>query len=90
MAERRRAQSVRPTPARRSRPPAGRCRQEKPAPTAVYVVVDDPDAHFEQARDAGAEIIRELNDTKYGSREYGAKDPEGNAWYFGTYQPFRA
>ena len=54
---------------------------------AVYVAVDDPDAHCERARAAGAEIIYELHDTDYGSREYGAKDPEGNAWYFGTYRP---
>jgi uncharacterized glyoxalase superfamily protein PhnB len=54
----------------------------------IYVVVDDPDAHCAQARAAGAEITRDLHDTEYGSREYGAKDPEGNNWYFGTYQPF--
>ena len=27
-------------------------------------------------------------DTDYGSRDFTAKDPEGNVWYFGTYQPF--
>jgi uncharacterized glyoxalase superfamily protein PhnB len=54
----------------------------------IYVVVEDPDAHCAQARAAGAEIMRDLNDTEYGSREYGAKDPEGNTWSFGTYQPF--
>jgi uncharacterized glyoxalase superfamily protein PhnB len=54
----------------------------------VYVAVEDLDAHCARARAAGAEIIRELSDTDYGSREYAAKDPEGNAWYFGTYQPF--
>jgi uncharacterized glyoxalase superfamily protein PhnB len=54
----------------------------------IYVVVDDPDAHCAQARAAGAEITRELEDTEYGSRGYGAKDPEGNSWHFGTYQPF--
>jgi uncharacterized glyoxalase superfamily protein PhnB len=54
----------------------------------IYVVVDDPDEHCARARDAGAEIVRDLNDTDYGSREYGARDPEGNAWNFGTYQPF--
>jgi uncharacterized glyoxalase superfamily protein PhnB len=56
----------------------------------IYIVVADPDAHHDRARAAGAEIVRELNDTDYGSREYSAKDPEGNAWYFGTYQPFAA
>jgi uncharacterized glyoxalase superfamily protein PhnB len=54
----------------------------------IYVVVADPDRHCERARAAGAEIVRELNDTSYGSREYGARDPEGNMWHFGTYQPF--
>lgn len=54
----------------------------------IYVVVEDADAHCSRAREAGAEIVRELNDTDYGSREYGARDPEGNVWSFGTYQPF--
>jgi uncharacterized glyoxalase superfamily protein PhnB len=54
----------------------------------IYIVVADPDEHCARAREAGAEIMRELNDTEYGSREYGAKDPEGNSWSFGTYQPF--
>jgi uncharacterized glyoxalase superfamily protein PhnB len=54
----------------------------------VYIVVTDPDKHHAQAREAGAEIVRELHDTEYGSREYAAKDPEGNQWSFGTYQPF--
>ena len=54
----------------------------------VYVVVPDPDEHCARAREAGAEIVREPNDTDYGSREYGARDPEGLAWHFGTYQPF--
>jgi uncharacterized glyoxalase superfamily protein PhnB len=55
---------------------------------AVYVVVDDPDAHCARATEAGAEIVREPFDTDYGSRNYSAKDPEGNVWHFGTYQPF--
>jgi uncharacterized glyoxalase superfamily protein PhnB len=54
----------------------------------IYIFVDDPDSHAQRARAAGAELIREPNDTDYGSREYGARDPEGNVWSFGTYQPF--
>jgi uncharacterized glyoxalase superfamily protein PhnB len=54
----------------------------------VYIVIDDPDAHCARARAAGAEITRELHDEPYGSREYSAKDREGNSWHFGTYQPF--
>jgi uncharacterized glyoxalase superfamily protein PhnB len=61
-----------------------------PAPGggAVYVVVDDPGGHHDRARAGGAEIVRELTDTDYGSREYSARDPEGNHWSFGTYQPW--
>ena len=40
-----------------------------------------------RGRNAGAEIVRELNDTDYGSREYSAKDAEGHHWSFGTYRP---
>jgi uncharacterized glyoxalase superfamily protein PhnB len=53
----------------------------------VYVVVEDPDAHHERARAAGAEILREPADTSYGAREYLARDPEGHLWSFGTYRP---
>jgi uncharacterized glyoxalase superfamily protein PhnB len=54
----------------------------------IYIVVADPDAHAERARAEGAEIVRAPFDTDYGSRDYGARDPEGNTWHFGTYQPF--
>ena len=54
---------------------------------AVYVAVDDPDAHHDRAKAAGAEIIRPLTDQDYGSRDYAARDPDGNEWYFGTYRP---
>jgi uncharacterized glyoxalase superfamily protein PhnB len=54
---------------------------------SLYVVVDDPDAHFARAKDAGADIERELTDQDYGSREYTARDPEGNLWSFGTDRP---
>ena len=53
----------------------------------IYVCVEDIDAHYERARAAGANIVRKLIDTEYGSREYSAQDPEGNLWSFGTYDP---
>jgi uncharacterized glyoxalase superfamily protein PhnB len=52
-----------------------------------YVVVPDPDAHYGRAKAAGATIIRELEDQEYGSRDYSARDPEGNIWSFGSYDP---
>src|SRR5918998_1120181 len=51
---------------------------------SIYVVVGDPDALHERAKAAGAEISRALQDIDYGSREFSAKDPEGNVWIFGT------
>lgn len=55
----------------------------------LYLVVTDPDAHYERARAAGAEIVRPLRDEGYGSRGYAVRDPEGHLWSFGTYQPAR-
>ena len=54
---------------------------------SLYLVVGDPDAHHARAAQAGAEIVRELRDEDYGSRGYTARDPEGNLWSFGTYDP---
>ncbi len=53
----------------------------------MYVAVDDADAACARARAAGAEIVNELYDTEYGSRDFTARDPEGNVWSFGTYRP---
>jgi len=59
-------------------------------PVTIYAAVLDPDAHYERAQAAGARITRELADQPYGSREYGARDLEGNSWSFGTYDPYNA
>jgi uncharacterized glyoxalase superfamily protein PhnB len=48
----------------------------------LYVYVDDVDKHFEQAKQAGATVIREPQDQFYGDRNYGVADPEGHHWYF--------
>ena len=53
----------------------------------LYVAVDDTDAHHRQASAAGAEVFEAPTDRDYGSREYGARDPEGGVWYFGSYVP---
>ena len=54
---------------------------------ALYVYVDDLDAHFERARSAEAEITSPPKDTDFGFREYHARDLEGHSWTFGTYRP---
>jgi uncharacterized glyoxalase superfamily protein PhnB len=47
----------------------------------VLVLVDDLDAHHEQAIAAGATVIRPLEDGPAG-RLYTAEDPEGHRWMF--------
>ena len=56
-------------------------------PQGIYVYVQDVDAHYARAKAAGAEIVRNLADTDYGSREYSVRDLEGHLWSFGTYLP---
>ena len=58
--------------------PAGQC--------SAYIVVDEPDALCERVRAGGANVVVDLHDTDYGSRDFAIRDPEGNRWYFGTYR----
>jgi uncharacterized glyoxalase superfamily protein PhnB len=48
----------------------------------LYVFVDDVDAHFERAVNAGAKIHREPADQYWGDRVYECIDPEGHRWKF--------
>ncbi|BCP53260.1 glyoxalase [Kaistia sp. 32K] len=52
-----------------------------------YVSVRFVDGHHDMAVAAGAKITRPLEDTDYGSRQYGCRDIEGYEWVFGTYDP---
>ena len=55
---------------------------------SAYVIVADADALYQRAKTAGAGIVRDIQDTPYGSREFSCRDPEGQIWSFGTYDPF--
>ena len=57
-----------------------------PGKAATYVVTDAPDALLARATAAGARLVRPLEDTEYGSRQFSVRDPEGNVWSFGTYR----
>jgi PhnB protein len=48
----------------------------------LHVQVDDVDAHFRQAREAGAEVLSEPEDQPYGGRVYRVADIEGHRWMF--------
>jgi uncharacterized glyoxalase superfamily protein PhnB len=54
---------------------------------ALYVYVEDLDAHYERARRAGAQIVSPPRETDFGSREYHVRDVEGHHWTFGTFLP---
>ena len=56
----------------------------------AYIVVADADAIFARAQAAGATVVRPLQNTDYGSREFTVKDPEGHSWSVGTYDPWAA
>jgi uncharacterized glyoxalase superfamily protein PhnB len=60
--------------------------EQQAGSASVYVVTDEPDALFERATAAGAEVVMGLYDADYGSRGFTVKDPEGNLWSFGTYR----
>lgn len=57
------------------------------ATQALYVYVEELDAHYERARAAGAQIVSLPKDTDFGSREYHVRDVEGHLWTFGTFLP---
>jgi len=56
---------------------------------SAYIVVDDADAVHARAVEAGGTILRPVQDTPYGSREFSVKDLEGHSWSVGTYDPWK-
>ena len=57
---------------------------------SAYIVVPDADAVYARSQAAGATVVRPLQDTDYGTREFAVKDPEGHSWSVGTYDPWAA
>jgi uncharacterized glyoxalase superfamily protein PhnB len=57
---------------------------------STYIVVADADAVYARAQAAGGKIVRPIQNTEYGSREFTVKDPEGHSWSVGTYDPWKA
>jgi PhnB protein len=58
----------------------------KPNATALHIYVEDTDAAYRKALEAGATSIGEPQDHEYGERGAGVKDPFGNYWYIATHQ----
>jgi PhnB protein len=53
-------------------------------PTALHVYVEDTDAVYQRALEAGASSIGAPVDQEYGERSGGVKDHGGNVWYIAT------
>lgn len=54
------------------------------SPAALWVYVDDCDALFTRALDAGAELRMPLEDQFWGDRGGAIADPEGYTWWIAT------
>ncbi len=65
---------------------AGREFRGKALPTALHLYVEDADAVYRRAIEAGATSIAEPADMFYGDREGSVKDPAGNHWYIATHK----
>jgi PhnB protein len=55
-----------------------------PMPAMLYLYVDDVDAWYRRAVDAGAASVQAPRDEPYGDRVAAVRDDEGNLWYMGT------
>jgi PhnB protein len=56
-----------------------------PMPSMVYLYVEDVDALYARAVEAGATAMEAPADQPYGDRTAHVKDPEGNSWYIATH-----
>lgn len=56
---------------------------------SAYIIVSDVDAIYRKARAAGADIVMEPKDEDYGGRGFSCRDPEGQLWNFGSYDPWQ-
>ena len=64
-----------------------------PTPTrtltqSAYIVVEDIGSSYQRAIDAGANIVMELEEQEYGGSLFAVRDPEGQLWNVGSYDPW--
>ncbi|REJ76166.1 MAG: VOC family protein [Acidobacteria bacterium] len=55
-----------------------------PRQQAIHMYVEDCDAVYARAIEAGGKSIHEVMDMEYGERSGGVEDPCGNHWYIAT------
>lgn len=54
-------------------------------PAFLYLYIEDADASYQRALDAGAESLEAPQDMPYGDRRAMIKDPAGNIWQIATH-----
>ena len=50
---------------------------------SLFIYVDDVNAHYQRAYQAGADVVMKPIDKHYGDRVYACNDLEGHLWRFG-------
>ena len=74
---------------------ADECGEESPfrapqassgSPVGLHLYVKDVDALFAQAVDAGAKVIKPVQDQFYGDRTGALQDPFGHVWFVATHK----
>jgi uncharacterized glyoxalase superfamily protein PhnB len=63
---------------------------DAPVTQSAYVVVSDADVLHARAVAAGARVVVDLRDEDHGGRAFSCRDPEGQLWNLGTYDPWKA
>jgi uncharacterized glyoxalase superfamily protein PhnB len=59
--------------------------QGKTTPVTIHLYVEDADRQYQQALDAGAEVVMPLADQFWGDRYGIVKDPSGHQWSIGSH-----
>ena len=55
---------------------------------SAYILVGDIEASYERAKAAQADIVSELEEQHYGGSLFSVRDPEGQLWNIGSYDPW--
>ncbi|KAF3884194.1 MULTISPECIES: VOC family protein [Nostocales] len=58
----------------------------QPMPSSIYLYVENTDATYESAIEAGGTSLMEPKDEFWGDRQAGLKDLSGNHWWIATHQ----
>lgn len=60
-------------------------RSGQPSPVTIHLYVEDVDAFFARAVEAGAEVVLPVSDAFWGDRYGQLRDPFGHAWSVATH-----